>query len=212
MHFKLGKPKEKSEREKIDIALKDITSERIEKMEKRIYGRTKDLEEKTQQIQGLTDRSGDVPLGPHGPIGELTLDTVEPTNLAELRAMSESDDEEGGVKVKLVEVSAVSAPPPIKAAQVKLAEAKAALQKPPAIGSETKKESPKDAKPEVKAETKPEVKPEENGDSLGKLFNQNEEEANPLANLINSLPDVTTQELIDDIKEIKHIIKEWQVK
>jgi len=212
MLFKLGKQKEKPEKGKTAIGLKDAATDRIEKMEKRIYGRTKDLEEKAQQIQGLTDRNGDVPLGPHGPIGELTLDTADTTNLAELRAMNESDDEENDVKVKLVEVSAVSAPPPIKASPVKLGDTKpAAPQKPPEIARNA--DQPKqEVKPVAKPEVKLDAKPDDDIDSLGKLFNQNEDDANPLANLISSLPDVSVRELIDDLNEIKRIIKEWQTK
>jgi len=47
-------------------------------------------------------------------------------------------------------------------------------------------------------------------DSINNLFSDDEEEENPLANLIKSLPDVTAEELIDDLNEIKGIIKEWQ--
>ena len=48
------------------------------------------------------------------------------------------------------------------------------------------------------------------GDSINNLFSDDEEEENPLANLVKSLPDVTAQELVDDLDEIKGIIKEWQ--
>ena len=47
-------------------------------------------------------------------------------------------------------------------------------------------------------------------DSLTNLFGDEEEEVNPLANLINALPDVTAQELLDDLQEIKEIIRECQ--
>ena len=50
------------------------------------------------------------------------------------------------------------------------------------------------------------------GDSLKALFTSEEEEENPLANLIHSLPDVTIDELTEDLKEIKDIIKDWQKK
>jgi hypothetical protein len=49
-------------------------------------------------------------------------------------------------------------------------------------------------------------------DSLSNLFNQDEEEENPLAALINSLPDVSAQELLDDLQEIKDIIRDGQRK
>jgi len=60
------------------------------------------------------------------------------------------------------------------------------------------------------AEAEKQPATEEESDSLDSLFSQEEEEANPLANLINSLPDVTAQELLDDLQEIKEIIREWQ--
>ena len=193
--FTLGKSKEKPAKD--DAELKDIDADRIAKMEKRIYGRTRDLEEKAQQIQGLvnkSDKNGDIPLGPHGPLGELTLEADEKsTDLDILTAASESDDsEEGEEKVKLVEVNVVRVTPPIKASQVKLAEAITVPAKSPAKEKE--------------------IKLDDNNDSLGNLFSNDDEEVNPLANLINALPDVTAQELIDDLKEIKRIIKEWQPK
>lgn len=60
------------------------------------------------------------------------------------------------------------------------------------------------------AEAEKQPATEEESDSLDSLFSQEEDEVNPLANLINSLPDVTAQELLDDLQEIKEIIREWQ--
>lgn len=193
--FTLGKPKEKPAKD--DAELKDIAADRIAKMENRIYGRTKDLEEKAKQLQGLsvkTDKDGDILLGPHPPIGELTLEADEkPTDIAALPKAPESDEaEEEDEEVKLVEVSAIAATLPEKEIKAKSVEAKAVPIKPP--------------------EKEKEIKPDDSNDSLGNLFSQNEEEVNPLANLINAMPDVTAQELIDDLKEIKKIIKEWQTK
>ena len=73
-------------------------------------------------------------------------------------------------------------------------------------------EQVKVAEAEAAAPAEAEKQPatEEENDSLDSLFSQEEEEANPLANLINSLPDVTAQELLDDLQEIKEIIREWQ--
>jgi hypothetical protein len=56
------------------------------------------------------------------------------------------------------------------------------------------------------------LKTEDIGDSLNKLFTSDDEEENPLANLIRSLPDVDVNELMDDLQEIKDIIKDWQKK
>jgi len=60
----------------------------------------------------------------------------------------------------------------------------------------------------AKAEKEPAK--EKEGDSLNNLFSQDEEDVNPLAKLIDGLPDVTTRELLDDLQEIKEIIHEWQ--
>ena len=51
---------------------------------------------------------------------------------------------------------------------------------------------------------------EEKGDSLSNLFDQEEEEANPLATLITSLPDVTASELVNEAQETITMIREWQ--
>jgi chromosome segregation ATPase len=55
-------------------------------------------------------------------------------------------------------------------------------------------------------------KPGALSDSFKDLFADDEVDENPLANLIKSLPDVSTNELEDDLKEIKDIIKDWQKK
>jgi hypothetical protein len=47
-------------------------------------------------------------------------------------------------------------------------------------------------------------------ESFKQLFESDDDEANPLANLIESLPEVTIDELQEDLKEIKNIIKDWQ--
>lgn len=49
-------------------------------------------------------------------------------------------------------------------------------------------------------------------DSFKELFASDDEDDNPLASLIKSLPDVTINELEDDLTEIKDIIKDWQKK
>jgi hypothetical protein len=58
------------------------------------------------------------------------------------------------------------------------------------------------------AEAKAEAKPEEASDSFTSLFSNDEEEENPLANLINSLPDISVGELLSDLNEIKGIMEE----
>jgi hypothetical protein len=71
---------------------------------------------------------------------------------------------------------------------------------------------------EVEREAKPQsredrvVKSNLDADSLKALFTSEEKEVNPLVSLINSLPDITIDELMDDLKEIKGIIRDWQKK
>jgi hypothetical protein len=199
-NLKTGKPKEQPEPEPDDDEFKAIAANRIADMEKRIHIKTKDLKEKAQQIQGLSlksdeaESSKDIPTGPHGPIRELTLEENEKLDgvmsLADIAKddESEEDDEE----IKLVEVKTAKVVPPEKDEE----------EPPVKTGTDTKKPSGKDD----------EIKLDDANDSLNDLFNNEEEEENPLANLIKSLPDVTAQELIDDIQEIKGIINEWQKK
>ena len=71
-----------------------------------------------------------------------------------------------------------------------------------------KAEAAAPAEAATKAEAKKGPVAAEDNDSLSSLFNQEDEEVNPLANLINSLPDVTAQELLNDLQEIKEIIRE----
>ncbi len=195
-----GKPKEKPEQDQDDDEFKAIAANRIADMEKRIHIKTKDLEEKAQQIQGLSSKSdktepnGDIPRGPHGPLVELTLEADEkPDDVTSLADITEDDEsEEDSEEIKLVEVSTAKVVLPEKDKEEQPVEASATTKKPP--GKEE------------------EIKPDDSNDSLNNLFNDEEEEENPLANLIKSLPDVTAQELIDDLTEIRGIIKEWQKK
>jgi len=66
--------------------------------------------------------------------------------------------------------------------------------------------------PENEQKSEPENEPgnEGEGDSLSDLFSQEEEEENPLAGLISTLPDVTAKELLDEVQEIKVMLSEWQ--
>jgi hypothetical protein len=60
---------------------------------------------------------------------------------------------------------------------------------------------------------KEEEPPKEGDDeSFNNLFSSDEEEVNPLANLISSLPDVTTRELLDDLREINELLQDRQQK
>lgn len=57
-----------------------------------------------------------------------------------------------------------------------------------------------------------EGKGDASGSSFSSLFAHDDEEENPMAALIRSLPEVDTNELMEDLKEIKDIIKDWQKK
>jgi hypothetical protein len=65
------------------------------------------------------------------------------------------------------------------------------------------------ATPSVVPEETPQAEPAVADNSLSNLFGDDEEEENPLAALIASMPDVTPQELIDDLHEIHDIMKDW---
>jgi hypothetical protein len=69
----------------------------------------------------------------------------------------------------------------------------------------------KAAAPEEKEKAEEPPK-EDSDDSFNNLFSTDEEEANPLENLINSLPDVTVRELLDDLQEIKDLLQDGQQK
>ncbi len=62
----------------------------------------------------------------------------------------------------------------------------------------------------AEAEPSPAPASEDSINPLNNLFDDEEEEDNPLANLIKSMPDYTTQEITDDLKELQRIIQEWQ--
>jgi hypothetical protein len=80
------------------------------------------------------------------------------------------------------------------------------------------KEEPQDVNlAEVQPESKPATstkKPDKqlDAESLKALFTSEEQEENPLTTLIHSLPEVSVDELMDDLKEIKDIIRDWQKK
>ena len=77
--------------------------------------------------------------------------------------------------------------------------------------TERQRLAPAEAEKEpANTEAEKEPSTEKEDDSINSLFNQEDDEVNPLANLINSLPDVTAQELLDDLGEIKEIIREWE--
>ncbi len=86
--------------------------------------------------------------------------------------------------------------------------AEAEEEEPSAKASAPEEVEKPSAEASAQTEAKSEPKPADDNDSFNNLFSNEEEDVNPLANLINALPDVTAQELFDDLKEIKEIIQE----
>jgi hypothetical protein len=188
-NFSLGKIGGKNKKD--SPADKDTKTAKIAEMEAKVNNKTKNLKKATEKLNELKTDAGiaipivDIPVRPHGPAAELTLEPEDLQNTAgiTLDEVEINDSVKLGEEVKVTEVSAEKV-----AAATKVA--------PSAVAA-------------APAEEKKEAK-QEDGDSLKNLFSQDEEEENPLASLINSLPDVTAQELMDDLAEIQRIIKEWR--
>jgi|WetSurMetagenome_2_1015567.scaffolds.fasta_scaffold46323_2 hypothetical protein len=203
-NFSLGKKGSKNKKE--SPAIKDAQAAKIAELEAKVNGKTKDLQKATEQLNGLKTDAGiaipviDVPVRPHGPAAELTL---EPEDLSDssgikLDEVINDEPETLGEEIKIAEVTVdkvivAKAVPAAAAHAVPVAAALPVAATAPAAPVEEKKEAKLD-----------------DSDSLKNLFSQDEEEENPLASLINSLPDVSVRELLDDIAEINRIIKEWQ--
>ncbi|MFH1646282.1 MAG: hypothetical protein ABID71_01135 [Chloroflexota bacterium] len=194
--FQLGKSKNKAVGK--DAPAEDNTASQIAEMEEQMSTRTKGLEATAQQLQELSGAAGEAggkeaAAGPHGPLGELEVapdDNGEDIGFDSVINVAGTPG--GAVEVvKMAEVGGpVAAPAASEEEQVKVVAATA--EAPPAEAA-------------AAAPAKP-----EGDDSFNNLFSDEEEDENPLANLINGLPDVTTEELLDDLKEIKEIIQEWQ--
>jgi hypothetical protein len=139
------------------------------------------------------------PVKPHGPAAELTLDVIENGDNAGIK-LDEVISDEPVLLGDDVNAKA-TATKDIKAGTLKV---KVEVSTPPAAGASL---------PVAGAAPPAEEKKEDKSDdsmSLNNLFSQEDEEDNPLDSLINSLPDVSVQELMDDLAEIHRIIKEWR--
>ena len=132
------------------------------------------------------------PVRPHAPLQELSLDNGGGDGVADAISPEEGalPAEEEGEPIKVVEVqvdpAATHAPPPAPVA--------------PAPATPKKDAGTKDAGPMDLAA------------SISNIFTNVDDEENPLANLIKVLPDVAATELLNDLKEINDIIKDWQKK
>ena len=205
--FRIGKPKEKNEKTEI----KNNAATPVAVLEEPLNSSTKNLKQTAKQLKKLSGKSGnsgenaDTRVRPHGPIGE--LEVGEEVDLKDGDSLTDENDdtlqEESVEVVKLVEVSADVATS-LKAKAATSPKAEAAIPPKTQTAASPKAEA---ASPPKEDKTK-----SEDADSLNKLFSSDDEEENPLANLIRSMPDVTTEELLEDLNEIKEIIREWQQK
>jgi len=181
-NLKLGKSKGEPEEDIIEVD--KATANQLTVMNDNISIRTKNLEETTQQLQDLSDALNDSVeeiemLKPHGPLVELSVDPED--NMMDIDLDTTADEdlfETATNEIKVVEVS-------------------------DDVAAQAKSTGAEEAQPQAASTLGVE---ESEDDSFKNLFGTEEEEFNPLATLINSLPDVSVQELVDDLQEIKDII------
>ena len=167
----------------------DFGNNSVSEMEEHMNERTKDLEAMTKRLKELSkDTDKNHSIGPHGPIGELSIEDLRPNTDSELGGDSSIILEDENEDVKIVEIGTITSASP---------------------AATPTKASP-EPEPVFQPSAKSSINLEDDSDSLKNLFSDDEEEENPLEKLINSLPDVSAQELIDDLNEIKGIIKDWQ--
>jgi hypothetical protein len=201
--FKIGKTGEDKEPE----VKEKVTMGEVAEMEKKMADKTRKLKDTAQQIKDLseisqtTDDDEDI-TGPHGPLIELTVEPGdELTDIdteAELNSLMENDGDDEDEEIKVVEV--------IDKKVIKTSSKEEKEQKAEQARAEATEDEEKDE--ENKEEPVADLSTDSSDDSFSNLFSNDEDEVNPLANLINSLPEVSAQELITELEEIKGIIKE----
>jgi len=190
--LKFGKKKDK---EKENPTVESTTKPPIEKLEAQLRDRTDGLAQTEKRLKRLSDKVSE--LGepenvlehPHRPLGELSIEPVD-----SLSGVDTDEQEDIDVKHE------------IGPEDENLAEFVAEPQ------AETETEAEAQPQPKPLTSTKKVEKGSLDADSLKALFASHEEEENPLKSLINSLPDISIDELMDDLKEIKDIIRDWQKK
>jgi hypothetical protein len=182
--IKMGKSKEKDKKDKVEKAQAVAEEEQTASDESPEKG-----DEESQIPSELTTDEATQP-GPHKPLAELSLDAAGDMEDDEFDAeISEGNLlEENKEEVKLVELKTEND----------------AMAGEESSGLDTDAAAPEE-KPKEKVK---EEKPKSEDDSFSSLFVDTEEEENPLATLIDSLPDVSAQEIINDINELKEIMRE----
>ena len=186
---KISKGRFKDKKGEAEDSTVGMVNNSVSEMEEHMNERTKDLEAMTKRLKELSkDTNENSAIGPHGPIGELSVDDFRPDADSELGGDSNIILEDENEEVKIVEIGTITSNSPAATKTEASPEPEPASQ--PSVGSG--------------------INLEDDSDSLKNLFSDDEEEENPLEKLINSLPDVSAQELLDDLNEIKGIIKDWQ--
>lgn len=204
--FKIGKAEEENNSE----GNGEISRQEVAEMEKKMSDKTKKLEDTARQIKDLSEASieiddnDNIP-GPHGPLIELTVepgdeitDIDTEKELKDLMDMSDDDEEEEIKVVEVIDKKVITTPTKEEMAQ-KEEQLRADAGENPVESVESKDLSAVD-----------DLSGDGMDDSFANLFSDDEEEANPLANLIANLPEVSAQELVAELEEIKQLIKERQ--
>ncbi len=214
------------------IEAEDVHTTEITNLEDLVNKKTKDLENAREQLRQL---SGNVPArgkdksrvraAPPQPLeleSELLIKTPETTPKGKdtpvppppeaelaLKTMKASTEDTEGLKL-----SSASAEEALAASRLPEG------VKPQVIVGSTAETSPAAGKPPEGLKTQAAVsqageaepkktKGEETGDMISSIFNREDEQKNPLASLISSLPDSTMKELFDEVREIKAMLDEW---
>jgi len=199
--FKIGNTGKKSEEETGQE--ETVTSTEVADMEEKINNKTKKLMDAEKQLKGLTDSTksseedeDEIP-GPHGPLIELTLEPgdelMDLDTEAELNTFMDTDEKGEEQVINVVEAGN-----------------KDTDKSTDKVGDKVADKAEKKDESEQAEKTKPDITPQDNSNDFNNLFSDEEEEVNPLSNLINSLPEVSAQELINELEDIKEIIRERQ--
>jgi len=190
MRFKISKFTKTHEiPEEEPVQDENATFTEVVGMEEKIINKTRELQDAAKQLKGLYDSAisteedeDDTPVL-HGPLIELTVEPVE--NLVDLDAETEASRSiDTSEKEQKIIVVALSNKKPVKA-------------------TNKRKKEIKNKQGEA---TKQDDMPQRGNDESGNFFSAVEEEPNPLANLIKTLPEVSTQEILNELEEIKEII------
>jgi len=195
--FKIGKTGEQAEEE--TGQKETVRATEVADMEEKMNNKTKKLKDAEKQLKGLAgsangpEEDDDEIPSPHGPLIELTLepgdDLMDLDTEAELNILMDTDEKGKEQNINVVE---------------------AGNKDTDKAGDKVADKDEKKDKSEQGEVTKPDIAPQDSSNDFNNLFSDEEEEVNPLANLINSLPEVSAQELVNELEEIKEIIRERQ--